>query len=96
MEALEITALGRRSLAELSGGQRERTLVAQGLAQQADLLLLDEPTAGVDDDAQALIHRAIDIELQRGSTVVQATHDTERRERAARVVDLVDGHRTAG
>ena len=96
LEALGITALAPRSLAGLSSGQRQRAFVAQGLAQQADLLLLDEPTAGADATAQALIHRAIDIELGRGATVVQATHDPGLHERAALVVHLVDGRRSTG
>jgi zinc/manganese transport system ATP-binding protein len=95
LDALDLTPLLRRSLHELSGGQRQRVLVAQGLAQQADLLLLDEPAAGVDENAQALIDRAIDGELERGSTVVQATHDPTATGRASLVVTLTDGRRVS-
>src|SRR5690606_33869288 len=48
MEALAITDLADRQLHELSGGQRQRAFVAQGLAQEADVLLLDEPITGLD------------------------------------------------
>ncbi|MCS5715744.1 zinc ABC transporter ATP-binding protein AztA [Herbiconiux sp. CPCC 205716] len=75
LDALRIGRLARRSLHELSGGQRQRALVAQALAQRADLVLLDEPASGVDDEAQGLIRAAVDAELDRGATVVQATHD---------------------
>ncbi|CAN5763598.1 hypothetical protein BH18ACT2_BH18ACT2_03190 [soil metagenome] len=48
MERLDVAPLARRQLAELSAGQRQRVFVAQGLAQDADVLLLDEPVAGLD------------------------------------------------
>ncbi|MCW4386298.1 zinc ABC transporter ATP-binding protein AztA [Salinibacterium sp. SYSU T00001] len=91
--ALDLTPLASRSLHELSGGQRQRTLVAQGLAQQADLLLLDEPAAGVDASALVLIDRAIGAELARGATVVQATHDPDAAARASTIITLADGRR---
>ena len=95
LDALDITDLAGRSLSALSGGQRQRALVAQGLARRADLLLLDEPTAGVDAAAQRLIRRAVDGELARGATVVEATHDAELRGPGVTVVHLVDGCRVA-
>ena len=93
LEALGIADLARRSLFALSGGQRQRALVAQGLAQRADLLLLDEPTAGTDALAQQLIERAIETELGRGATIVQATHDPAVVAAAERVVLLENGRR---
>ena len=93
LEALDVADLARRPLAALSGGQRQRVLVAQGLARQADLLLLDEPTAGVDAAATALIRAAVDAELARGATVVEATHDHALRGPGIDVVHLVDGRR---
>jgi len=95
LEALDVADLARRPLAALSGGQRQRVLVAQGLARQADLLLLDEPTAGVDAAATALIRAAVDAELARGATVVEATHDHSLRGPGIDVVHLVDGRRVA-
>lgn len=73
--ALALDDLQHRPLASLSGGQRQRALVAQGLARRADLLLLDEPTVGLDERAHELIAEAIERELERGATVVHATHD---------------------
>lgn len=67
--------LVHRHLRELSGGQRQRVFVAQGLAQQAELLLLDEPVTGLDLVSQDRIDRAIREEIDAGRTVVMTTHD---------------------
>ena len=93
LEALDIADLARRPLSRLSGGQRQRALVAQGLARRADLLLLDEPTSGVDEGAQRLIRRAVSLELACGATVVEATHDASDLGVGSAVVRLVDGRR---
>lgn len=75
MERLEVAELADRQMSEMSGGQRQRVLVAQGIAQGADLLLLDEPIAGVDIASIATISRVIDEERAKGRAVVVATHD---------------------
>ncbi|MTE17678.1 ATP-binding cassette domain-containing protein [Streptomyces sp. TRM43335] len=75
MDRLGIGELAERRLGELSGGQRQRALVAQGLAQEADLLLLDEPTAGLDPEAQRLITEVLGEAAAEGATVVHVTHD---------------------
>ena len=89
--ALGLEALADRPLVALSGGQRQRALVAQGLAQRADLLLLDEPTIGLDDDAQRLIETALAAESARGATIVHATHDPRVVAVADRVIRLEAG-----
>ena len=91
LAALGLEDLAQRSLTELSGGQRQRTLVAQGLAQRAGVLLLDEPTAGVDAFARDLIAAALDAEVRRGTTVVHVTHDDDVMVRADRVIRLEAG-----
>jgi zinc/manganese transport system ATP-binding protein len=91
LAALGLQGLASRSLGALSGGQRQRTLVAQGLAQRASVLLLDEPTAGVDDHARDLIVAALDDEVRRGTTIVQVTHDHNMIDRADRVIRLEAG-----
>ncbi len=75
MEAVAISDLATRSLRALSGGQRQRAFVAQGLAQEADVLLLDEPITGLDIVSRQHIVDAIGLERAAGRTVVVSTHD---------------------
>ena len=91
MSRLGISALAHRQLGELSGGQRQRALVAQGLAQEADLLLLDEPTTGLDATAQRLIADVLAELTVEGVTVVQATHDLAAARRTDHCLLLQDG-----
>jgi ABC-type Mn2+/Zn2+ transport system ATPase subunit len=75
IERMRIGDLVGRQLQELSGGQRQRVYVAQGLAQRADVLLLDEPITGLDLVTQEIITQMIRDERDRGRTVVLTTHD---------------------
>jgi ABC-type Mn2+/Zn2+ transport system ATPase subunit len=75
LDALDIADLASRPLHELSGGQRQRAFVAQGLAQDADVLLLDEPITGLDIVSRQHILDAIAAERAAGRAVVVSTHD---------------------
>lgn len=91
MERLGVADLADRQLGELSGGQRQRVLIAQGLAQQSDLLLLDEPTTGLDPEARERITVLLAELVADGTTVVQATHDLEAARAADTCLLLNDG-----
>ncbi|MFF0682905.1 zinc ABC transporter ATP-binding protein AztA [Streptomyces tendae] len=91
MERLGVDDLAARQLGELSGGQRQRVLIAQGLAQQSDLLLLDEPTTGLDPEARERITALLTDLIADGTTVVQATHDLEAARSADACLLLRDG-----
>jgi zinc/manganese transport system ATP-binding protein len=91
LRRLDLVALASRPLAELSGGQRQRALVATGLAQQAPVLLVDEPTAGVDARSVGLVLDALAAESRRGVVVVHAAHDPAALASADRVLTLRDG-----
>jgi zinc/manganese transport system ATP-binding protein len=91
IHALGLGGLERRPLGSLSGGQRQRVFVAQGLAQRADVLLLDEPTIGLDEEALELITLAITAEAHRGVAVIHATHDPGVIASAHRQVHLHSG-----
>ncbi len=85
MARLGIEDLGARHLPELSGGQRQRVFVAQGIAQEASLLLLDEPITGLDLVSREYILRVIQEEKAAGVTIVGTTHSLEE----ARMADHV-------
>ena len=90
MERVGITDLANRHLRELSGGQRQRVFVAQGLAQEHDLLLLDEPMTGIDIAAAQAIDHVIHDERTRGCAIVMTTHDLSEAQVADHVI-LVSG-----
>ncbi|GAA2804476.1 zinc ABC transporter ATP-binding protein AztA [Saccharopolyspora taberi] len=95
MARLELLPLAARRLGSLSGGQRQRALLAQGLAQESELLLLDEPGAGLDAEARRLITEALENTKALGTTVVQVTHDFAEAMRADHCLVLHDGQLTA-
>jgi ABC-type Mn2+/Zn2+ transport system ATPase subunit len=93
LEQVGLTELARRSFWELSGGQKQRVLIARALGVEPVLLLLDEPTAGVDPDAAVSIMELIaQLNRDRGLTVVLVTHQLPLVQRlASSVVWVEDG-----
>ncbi|GAA0944897.1 ABC transporter ATP-binding protein [Actinocorallia libanotica] len=76
LEATRTTELADRSVDELSGGQRQRVWIAMALAQQTDLLLLDEPTTFLDASHQVeVLDLLTDLNRDRGTTIVMVLHD---------------------
>ncbi|KAA9088948.1 metal ABC transporter ATP-binding protein [Microbacterium radiodurans] len=75
LERVELTDLADRQIGALSGGQRKRAFVARGIAQDARILLLDEPFAGVDKRSEATIVRLLRGLADAGRTVLVSTHD---------------------
>lgn len=75
LDRVELTHLAGRQIGQLSGGQRKRAFVARAIAQQAPVLLLDEPFAGVDEPSQRTITRLLRELAGQGATIVLATHD---------------------
>ncbi|MDH3754743.1 MAG: metal ABC transporter ATP-binding protein [Acidimicrobiia bacterium] len=85
---LDVADVVDRQFGELSGGQQQRVLVAQALAHDSDLLLLDEPITGLDIPSQDRILEIVAEETARGATVVMSTHHLEEAQRCSTVLLL--------
>lgn len=96
LQQLGLDSVRGRLLRALSGGQRQRTLIAQGIVQDTDLLLLDEPTSGVDAESSARIAACLEGLTARGKTIVVASHDADEIAAAGAVLTLRDGRRVPG
>lgn len=92
LERLAITHLAMRPYTEISGGERQLTLIARALAQGAGILILDEPMTGLDYGYQVrLLHHLVDL-AGSGHSILFSTHNPEHAVRVAtRIVVLRDG-----
>jgi iron complex transport system ATP-binding protein len=77
LEALGIAALAERPFTEISGGERQLTLIARALAQEAGLLIMDEPTASLDFGNQVRVLERIRGLAARDIAVLFSTHDPD-------------------
>ncbi len=93
LEATGCVDLAERAIDELSGGQRQRVWIAMALAQQTELLLLDEPTTFLDVSHQVeVLDLLTDLNRSRGTTVVMVLHDLNLAARYAdHLIALADG-----
>ncbi len=95
LQALQLESLALRPLAELSGGERQRVLIARALAQQAPLLLFDEPTSDLDLRHQlGTLARIRNLARERGVGALVVMHDLTLAARFADRLLLLSGGRT--
>lgn len=77
MEKMGILPFARRNCGELSGGQKQRMLLARALCAASDLLLLDEPTGGLDESATEELYALIEkLHREDAMTILMVTHDS--------------------
>lgn len=87
-----LEGIEKQPFGTLSGGQAQRVLIARAIANACDLLILDEPTANIDPEAEAAIYRLLD-NLRNSMTILLVTHDLQGVvEKADRLLSI---HRTA-
>jgi manganese/zinc/iron transport system ATP- binding protein len=92
LEEMHVADLADRQIAKLSGGQQQRVLIARALAQNADLLLLDEPLNAVDVTTRETVAQVLRKLKGQGKTVIVATHYYDQEEgRYDQAVYLKDG-----
>lgn len=94
LEAMHVTDLADRSIHELSGGEKQRVLIARALAQQPEIVLLDEPTSFLDIKFKKQIFELISsLALDKGLSVVVVSHDIDLSAHYChRLVILKDGN----
>jgi len=78
LRTVELESLSKRQIGELSGGQQQRMFIARALAQEAELMLMDEPLTGLDSPSQQGILAVLDELKRKNVTVMVATHDLEQ------------------
>ncbi|SFR50706.1 metal ABC transporter ATP-binding protein [Thiomicrospira sp. ALE5] len=78
IERVGLSDLMKEPISYLSGGQKQRLFIARALCQQADLLLMDEPFAGVDQTSETLIFKLFDELITQGKTLICVHHDLAR------------------
>lgn len=91
LERLQISHLANRRYQELSGGERQMVLVARALAQQAELLVMDEPTANLDYHNQVKILTAIKHLASQGLAILMTSHYPDHAFLACSHVALMSG-----
>ena len=86
LETVELSNLASRPIRQLSGGQQQRMFIARAIAQEAELMLMDEPLTGLDTPAQEGLLNLLDTLRKQNVTVMVATHDLDQ---AARYFDRI-------
>ena len=77
LDIVNMSSLARRHIAHLSGGQQQRVFVARAIAQEPQLLLLDEPTTGVDAETEHALAGVVRQLVRGGLPVLMTTHDLD-------------------
>lgn len=92
LAAVDLTRHAHRRVNQLSGGEQKRVALARALALQPKVLLLDEPTANMDQGSVQVLEQVICNLPEQGISVVVANHDTEQAQRLnSTIIDMVAG-----
>lgn len=93
LEKFGIAHLKDRRFSSLSGGQRQRVLLARSFVEEKKLLILDEPLAGLDPEAQDGLYEMLEKINESGTAIIMVSHDSQRAVKYASKVLKLDGKR---
>lgn len=93
LEKFGIAHLKDRRFSSLSGGQRQRVLLARSFVEGKKLLILDEPLAGLDPEAQDGLYEMLEKINESGTAIIMVSHDSQRAVKYANKVIKLDGRR---
>ena len=92
LEVFDLTEHSRKPLLNLSGGLRRRVDLAVAVMNRPELLVLDEPTTGLDPAAKRAVHDVVADQMDNGSSLLLTTHDLAEADRlASRIIILDEG-----
>ena len=91
LETLYLTEKRNTRLRDLSGGMRRRFLIAKALVHQPKILILDEPTAGVDIEMRRILYDILIKLHESGTTIILTTHYIEEAEKLCKRIVIIDG-----
>lgn len=77
LQLVQLEGMAERRFGDLSGGQQQRVAIAKALAAQADVLILDEPTTGIDEQSQAQFYNILRSLQERGIAIIMVSHEVE-------------------
>ncbi|HSX17528.1 MAG TPA: metal ABC transporter ATP-binding protein [Patescibacteria group bacterium] len=77
LEQVNMAGFARRRFNELSGGQQQRVAIAKAVANHASVLILDEPTTGIDEHSQAEFYALLHTLQQEGITIIMVSHEVD-------------------
>jgi len=75
LEILNLSEVKNKQLGKLSGGQQQRVFIGKALISEPELLILDEPTVGIDSKSEELLYKLLLQEKNKNTTIVMVTHD---------------------
>ena len=96
MEKLGIYDIRKKCFADLSGGQQQRVLIARSLCATKNLIILDEPTNGLDPSIAKQIYELLDkLKKEEDITILMVSHDIDRAlNYADKVIEVINGEIT--